>query len=76
MVRLATLGAVLAPLPLLVEAGRFPRAKRGNGFLSVPVGAVGRSGRSGSGSVGKREDGESIRTVLDNMGYFYATERK
>lgn len=74
MVRLATLGAALAPLPLLTQAAKFPRAKQGNGFLSVPVGTVGRSGRSGS--VGKRDEGEPIRTVLENMGYFYATERK
>lgn len=75
MVRLATLGAALAPLPLLTQAAKFPRAKQGNGFLSVPVGTVGRSGRSGSG-VGKRDEDEPIRTVLENMGYFYATERK
>jgi len=52
-----------------VSAGRFPKAKRGNGFLSVPVGTVDRP----AGAVAKR-DGESILTVLDNMDFFYATE--
>jgi hypothetical protein len=52
-----------------MSAGRFPKAKRGNGFLSVPVGTVDRP----AGAVAKR-DGESILTVLDNMDFFYATE--
>lgn len=74
MVRPATLGAFLAPLPLLVQAAQFPRAKRGNGFISVPVGKVVRPGHNGS--IGKRGDGDSTLAELSNMGYFYATERK
>lgn len=68
-----TLGAVLAlllPSHGVVSAGRFPKAKRGNGFLSVPVGTVNRPAKN----VGKRDGGESILTVLDNMDFFYATE--
>ncbi|KEY68143.1 hypothetical protein S7711_08332 [Stachybotrys chartarum IBT 7711] len=48
----------------------FPRARRGNGFLAVPVGTVdkGRSRRV------RRQEGESIVTTLENMDFFYATE--
>lgn len=76
MMRSSTLGAVLALL--LTNDGvqaerRFPLAKRGNGFLSVPVGTVDKPSH-----IVKRQDGEGnpIATVLENMDFFYATESK
>lgn len=72
--RSLALGAALTLLAsnaVQVEARLFPRAVKGNGFLKVPVGAVDRSRQSN-----KRDEGNSILTVLDNMDFFYATDSK
>lgn len=53
-----------------VDAGRFPRAVKGNGFLKVPVGTVERARKS------KRGGEDPILTVLDNEDFFYATESR
>lgn len=64
-----SLALTLLTLPLLasnaVEAARFPRAVKGNGFLKVPVGTVDRPHKV------KRD---AIDTVLDNRKFFYATD--
>lgn len=67
--RLLVLGvALMLSASGVVQAGRFPRAVKGNGFLKVPVGTVDRARKS-------KRDGESpILTVLENKDFFYATE--
>lgn len=51
-----------------VEASLFPRAKSGDGYISVPVGTVDRPRSEAE----KRQTG-SIVTELENRIYFYAT---
>lgn len=54
-----------------VEASLFPRAKSGDGYISVPVGTIDRP-RSET----EKRQGGSIVTELENRIYFYATTSK
>lgn len=67
--RWTTLGTVAAVLSC-TDALSFPRSKTGKGYLSVPVGTVEKPKKEKT-----RRDGDAIVAVLDNMGYFYATDR-
>lgn len=69
--RWTTLGAAVAVLGSnCADAVSFPRAVHGKGFLSIPVGTVDKPKKT------KRDDEGSILTTLENMNFFYATDRK
>ena len=67
--RWTTLGTVAAALSC-ADALSFPRSKTGKGYLSVHVGTVEKPKKEKT-----RRDGDAFIAVLDNMGYFYATDR-
>lgn len=67
--RWTTLGTVAAAISC-ADALSFPRSKTGKGYLSVHVGTVEKPKKEKT-----RRDGDAFVAVLDNMGYFYATDR-
>lgn len=66
--RWTTLGTVAAAISC-ADALSFPRSKTGKGYLSVHVGTVEKPKKEKT-----RRDGDAFVAVLDNMGYFYATD--